>query len=78
MYRAFITLLKGNFFLRKTAKLGFMVQYTGMCIADIRPIGLAQVKELIGEYFIAVKEKHRMLTPGDIEGYSKAMFEQIY
>jgi putative zinc finger/helix-turn-helix YgiT family protein len=34
-------------------------------------------KELIGEYFCAVKEKFRMLTPGDIEGYSKMIFEQI-
>jgi uncharacterized phage-associated protein len=34
-------------------------------------------KELIGEYFFAVKEKFCMLTPGDIEGYSKAIFEQI-
>lgn len=34
-------------------------------------------KGLIGEYFIAVKEKFCMLTPGDIEGYSKAFFEQI-
>jgi putative zinc finger/helix-turn-helix YgiT family protein len=34
-------------------------------------------KELIGEYFIAVKEKFCMLTPGDIEEYSKAIFEQI-
>jgi uncharacterized phage-associated protein len=35
-------------------------------------------KKLIGEYFAAVEEKYRMLTPGDIEGYSKAIFEQIY
>jgi putative zinc finger/helix-turn-helix YgiT family protein len=35
-------------------------------------------KELIGEYFTAVKDKYRMLTPGDIEGYSKAIFNQIY
>lgn len=34
-------------------------------------------KKLIGEYFVAVKEKFRMLTPGDIEVYSKAIFEQI-
>ncbi|MGE4446487.1 MAG: hypothetical protein AB7C92_07575, partial [Synergistaceae bacterium] len=34
-------------------------------------------KELIGEYFVAVKEKFNMLTPGDIEVYSKAIFEQI-
>jgi len=34
-------------------------------------------KEQIGKYFVAVKEKFRMLTPGDIEGYSKAIFEQI-
>ncbi|NLT95847.1 MAG: DUF4065 domain-containing protein [Clostridia bacterium] len=35
-------------------------------------------KELIGEYFLAVKEKFRMLTPGDIEEYSKAIYKQIY
>jgi len=34
-------------------------------------------KELIGEYFVAVKEKYCMLTPGDIEEYSKDLFEQI-
>jgi putative zinc finger/helix-turn-helix YgiT family protein len=34
-------------------------------------------KELIGKYFVAVKEKFNMLTPGDIEVYSKAIFEQI-
>ena len=34
-------------------------------------------KELIGEYFVAVKEKYKMLTPGDIEAYSKAIFEEI-
>lgn len=35
-------------------------------------------KELIGEYFSAVKDKFNMLTPGDIESYSKAIFNQIY
>lgn len=34
-------------------------------------------KEMIGKYFNAVKEKFCMLTPGDIEIYSKAVFEQI-
>ncbi|MBP3040620.1 SocA family protein [Bacillaceae bacterium Marseille-Q3522] len=34
-------------------------------------------KELIGKYFMIVKEKFCMLTPGDIESYSKAIFEQI-
>mgnify|MGYP000854485270 FL=1 len=34
-------------------------------------------KELIGNYFTAVKQKFCMLTPGDIENYSKAVFEQI-
>jgi putative zinc finger/helix-turn-helix YgiT family protein len=33
-------------------------------------------KELIGEYFNSVKDKYCMLTPGDIESYSKAIFEQ--
>jgi uncharacterized phage-associated protein len=33
-------------------------------------------KELIGEYFKAVKEKFEMLTPGDIECYSKYLFAQ--
>jgi len=34
-------------------------------------------KDLIGKYFNAVKDKYCMLTPGDIESYSKAIFEQI-
>src|SRR5690606_9972186 len=34
-------------------------------------------KELIGEYFVVVKKKFSMLTPGDIKGYTKAAFEQI-
>ncbi|MGI6188307.1 MAG: DUF4065 domain-containing protein [Clostridiales bacterium] len=34
-------------------------------------------KEMIGKYFLAVKEKFHMLNPGDIEVYSKTMFEQI-
>ncbi|MCK9471899.1 MAG: DUF4065 domain-containing protein [Bacilli bacterium] len=34
-------------------------------------------KELIGEYFKAIKEKYNMLTPGDIESYSKERFKQI-
>jgi len=34
-------------------------------------------KELIGSYFTAVKKKYNMLNPGDIEEYSKAIFEQI-
>jgi len=34
-------------------------------------------KELLGEYFIAVKEKFCMLNPGDIGEYSQAIFEQI-
>ncbi len=33
-------------------------------------------KELIGEFFAAVKKKFSMLTPGDIKGYTKAAFEQ--
>lgn len=35
-------------------------------------------KELIGNYFAAVKEKHNMLNPSDIGAYSKKMFEQIF
>ncbi|MEO1783455.1 type II toxin-antitoxin system antitoxin SocA domain-containing protein [Thermodesulfobium sp. 4217-1] len=34
-------------------------------------------KELISGYFIAVKEKFHMLTPGDIEKYSKDIFKQV-
>lgn len=34
-------------------------------------------KEIIGKYFNAVKEKYCMLTPGDIENYSKEIFERI-
>ncbi|HEY8365239.1 MAG TPA: type II toxin-antitoxin system antitoxin SocA domain-containing protein, partial [Haloplasmataceae bacterium] len=35
-------------------------------------------KDLIGKYFIAVKEKFHMLNPGDIGEYSRYMFKQIY
>lgn len=35
-------------------------------------------KKLIGDYFIAVKEKNNMLNPADIGIYSKKMFEQIF
>ncbi|MDF2839084.1 MAG: hypothetical protein K0S60_787, partial [Evtepia sp.] len=34
-------------------------------------------KDLIGAYFSAVKSKYCMLTPGDIESYSTALFKQI-
>lgn len=34
-------------------------------------------KDLIGKYFMAVKKKYCMLNPGDIESYSKTIFEQI-
>lgn len=34
-------------------------------------------KQLIGDYFVAVKEKNAMLNPSDIGVYSKKMFEQI-
>ena len=34
-------------------------------------------KELIGEYFEAVKKRHEMINPSDIEFYSKTLFEQI-
>lgn len=34
-------------------------------------------KELIGDYFSAVKEKYNMINPKDIKGYTTAMFEQI-
>lgn len=33
-------------------------------------------KELIGEYFVAVKQKYNMLVPDDIENYAKVMFER--
>jgi putative zinc finger/helix-turn-helix YgiT family protein len=35
-------------------------------------------KELIGEYFLAVKQKYDMLAPNDIENYSKVMFNRIF
>ena len=35
-------------------------------------------RELIGDYFTAVKEKANMLNPSDIGSYSKKMFEQIF
>lgn len=35
-------------------------------------------KELIGKYFLAVKEKFNMLNPGDMEEYSKEIFNRIY
>lgn len=34
-------------------------------------------KELIGDYFVAVKNKYNMLDPSDIEDYAKKMFEKI-
>ena len=34
-------------------------------------------KELIGEYFVAVKQKYDMQVPYDIENYSKVMFTRI-
>ena len=34
-------------------------------------------KELIGSYFIAVKEKYDMINPNDIKGYAQKMFEQM-
>ena len=34
-------------------------------------------KELIGEYFSAVKEKYNMLTPNDVEAYAHRLFERI-
>ncbi len=34
-------------------------------------------KQLIGEYFSAVKEKYCMLNPGDIRSYSETIFEQV-
>lgn len=33
-------------------------------------------KEIIGQYFIAVKEKYNMLTPDDIENYAQVMFKR--
>jgi putative zinc finger/helix-turn-helix YgiT family protein len=33
-------------------------------------------KEVIGEYFTAVKQKYNMLTPNDIENYTKVMFDR--
>ena len=35
-------------------------------------------KNLIANYFTAVKEKNNMITPSDIGVYSKKMFEQIF
>ena len=34
-------------------------------------------KDLIADYFMAVKEKNNMINPSDIGDYSKKMFEQI-
>lgn len=33
-------------------------------------------KELIGEYFIAVKQKYNMLVPDDVEHYTRVMFDR--
>lgn len=33
-------------------------------------------KKIIGEYFIAVKQKYNMLTPNDIENYAQVMFNR--
>lgn len=35
-------------------------------------------KKLIGDYFVAVKEKHNMINPSEIGVYSRKMFEQIF
>lgn len=35
-------------------------------------------KEIISEYFVAVKQKYNMLAPDDIENYAKVMFERTY
>jgi len=35
-------------------------------------------KELIAEYFTAVKQKYNMLVPDDVEDYAKAMFERSF
>lgn len=32
---------------------------------------------MVSEYFVDVKEKLCMLTPGDMKEYSKAVFDQI-
>lgn len=34
-------------------------------------------KKQIGKYFAAIREKYNMLTPGDIESYTKECFRQI-
>lgn len=34
-------------------------------------------KDLIGNYFFAIKEKYDMLTPTDIKGYAQKMFEKM-
>lgn len=34
-------------------------------------------KELIGDFFSAVKEKYNMLTPNDVEAYAHRLFERI-
>lgn len=34
-------------------------------------------KEVIGDYFTAVKEKYKMLTPNDIENYAQDMFRKL-
>lgn len=35
-------------------------------------------KEVIGEYFTAVKQKYNMLTPNDIENYAQVMFNRSF
>ena len=34
-------------------------------------------KEVIGDYFTAVKQKYKMLTPNDIENYAQDMFRKL-
>lgn len=34
-------------------------------------------KKVVGDYFIAVKERYGMINPADVELYSKKMFEQV-
>ena len=46
MSRAFITLLKDGFFLKKTVRHGFMDRFTEMYITGIHLIGLTQLRAL--------------------------------
>lgn len=46
-------------------------------LPDGAPSDAVIEKEIIGKYFLSVKEKYRMITTGDIQSYAQSMFQKI-